>query len=240
LGARPASAATTYPGTGVAKGWSMSSLYVFPDPMVMVQLEATAPKGVDSAAALVSLATLAAPLIATVQRPAASPSPSTSAGASGAPSPSGEARTGLAALFPTVIGGSPTTINMDLTGAQFLSQIVNFKPEEQRLTKALAKQKKKVSDLSFVLGTSANGSVMAAFQVKNAGIKPLVNALLESLAMERTCDTVRPEDVAGKAAFGILGGFLIGGEGFAYPKDDVLWLVFPTPGEQSEVFAQLP
>jgi hypothetical protein len=146
----------------------------------------------------------------------------------------------LAALFPTVIGGSPTSIEMDLSGPEFLSRIVNFKPEEQRLTKALTKQKKKVSDLSFAVSTSANGSVVAAFQVKEAAIKALVPALLESLGMQRTGQPVPPDMVAGKAAFEVLGGFLIGGQGYAYPKDDVLWLVFPTPTEQAEVFQQLP
>jgi hypothetical protein len=58
--------------------------------------------------------------------------------------------------------------------------------------------------------------------------------------MERTRGNIRPEDVAGKSAFGILGGFLIGGEGIAYPKDDVLWLVFAIPPEQTEVFEKLP
>ncbi len=218
----------------------MSSLYLFPDPMIMVQLGAIAPKGVDSAAALVALATLAAPSIGTMQPPSASPAPSASAGASVAPLPSGEARTGLAALFPTDIGGNPTTIDVELTGPQFLSQIIHFKPMEQKITRALKKGHKKASDLHFVTGGTNNGSVIAAFTVDGAAIKPYVKVLLESLAMERTGEDLRPEDVAGKNAYGVTGGFLIGTQGVAYPKDDVLWLVFSFGEEQAEIFQRLP
>ena len=72
--------------------------------------------------------------------------------------------------------------------------------------------------------------MIAAFQVKGGAIKPLVNVLLESLAMERTRGGVPSEDVAGKDAFGVTGWLPDRwGEGYAYPKDDVLWLVFSVP-----------
>ena len=223
---------TTYPGAGAAEGWSTSSLYLFPDPMIMVELGATAPEGVDGAATLVALATLAAPRIATIQPPATSPSPSAAAGASVPPASSGEQRTGLAARFPTDIGGKPTSIDVELTGPEFLSQIVNFKPMVQKVTRALRKRDTKVGDLSFVSGGTGAGSLIAAFQVDGAQIKPFVNVLLASLDMQRTGQAVRQQDVAGKNAFAVTGGFFVGSSGVAYAKDDVLWLVFSFDPEQ--------
>ncbi len=231
---------TTYPGAGKAKGWSASTLFVLPNPMTLLALQAVTPKGVDAAAALVSLAELAAPRIATIGPPAASPSPSVVPGASGIPTPSGEVRTGLAALFPTEVGGSPVSIDVALTGKEFLAQVINFQSMEQRVSKALKQKGKKIGDLSFVSGGTKSGSVIVALQVKDAAIKPFVKVLLESLAMERTGQAASPGDVAGKAAFGINGGFLIGGQGYAYPKDDVLWFVFSFAPEVTEIFEKLP
>jgi hypothetical protein len=229
------------PGTGEAEGWSTSTLNVFPDPMVMFQLQATAPEGVDLDAALVTLVELAAARIASVQPPTATTSPAVSPGPSSAPAPSTAALTGLAALFPSEIGGGPVSFDANMTGPEFLSQIINFKPMEQKINKALKKRDLKAADLSFVIGSSGSGALIAAFQVKDAAIKPLVNVLLESLAMERTGGDVPPEDVAGKDAFGVTSGFLLGGgEGYAYPEDDVLWLVFAFGPDQAEIFAKLP
>ena len=232
----PALQQPTQPMINDAKGWTRTNLYVFPDDNTMLQMYASTPKGVDSAQAVIALAEIAVPRLALIGTPSPSPSGPAPSGAA----PSGEARTGLAALFPSDIGGGPVSIDRALTGPEFLSQIVNFKPMEQRVTKALRQRKRKVNDLSFVIGSSQSGSIIAAFKVDGAKIKPLVQVLMESMAMDRTGQDPRPEDVAGKDVFGILGGFLIGGEGFAYPKDDVLWLVFPTPNEQGEIFEKLP
>ena len=77
--------------------------------------------------------------------------------------------------------------------------------------------------------------------MKDGAIKPLVNVLLASLDMQRTGDAVPSADVAGKDAFEVTSGFLLGGgEGYAYPKDDVLWLVFSFGPEQAEIFEKLP
>ncbi len=231
---------TTYPGAGKAKGWSKSTLFVLPDPMILLALQATAPKGVDAAAALVSLTELAAPRIATIGPPTAVPSPAVVPTASGTPTPSGEVRTGLAALFPTEVGNNPVTIDIEMTGKEFLAQVINFRPMEQKVTKALKQHGKKTGDLSFVSGGTKSGSLIVALQVKDAAIKPFVKVLLESLAMERTGQAVPPEDVAGKNAFEINGGFLFGSQGYAYPKDDVLWFVSSVGPEVTEIFEKLP
>ena len=69
LGGMVAIPGPTSPGTGEAEGWSMSNLNVFPDPMVMLVLQATAPDEVDGQAALASLVELAASRIASVEPP---------------------------------------------------------------------------------------------------------------------------------------------------------------------------
>jgi hypothetical protein len=111
---------------------------------------------------------------------------------------------------------------------------------EQKVTRALKQNGARITDLGFVTGATDSGSLIAAFQVEDAQIKPLVNVLLGSLAMERSRQAPRPEDVAGKPAFAITGGFLIGATGVAYPKDDVLWLVFSFGEEQAQILEQLP
>jgi hypothetical protein len=228
-------------GSGDAEGWSMSTLFVFPDPMTMLQLQATTPAGVDGAAALVSLVELAASRIASAQPPAATPSPAVSPATSGEPAPSTAARPGLAGRLPSDIDGNPMAVQADLTGPQYLSQIIDFRPMEQKVTRALKKRDLKAADLSFVIGSTNGGSVVAAFQVEGGAIKPLVNVLLESLAMERTGGDVPSGDVAGKDAFGVTSGFLLGGgDGYAYASEDVLWLVFAFGDEQAHIFEQLP
>ena len=149
----------TSPGTGAAEGWSTSTLNVFPDPMVMFQLQATAPDDVDGAAALASLVELAASRIASVEPPLPSPSLAASPGPSSAPAPSTEALSGLAALFPSDIGGNPVSVDQNLTGPEYLSRIINFKPMEQKVTKALKKRDLKAADLSFAIGGTSGGSL---------------------------------------------------------------------------------
>jgi hypothetical protein len=226
-----------------ARGWRQSTLYVFPNDVTMLQMQVRAPRGVDPAAAVVSLAELAGPwLTNNVPAPSSpapsSPAPSGAVPTSPAPSglaPSPAARTGLAALFPADIGGSPVTVDV-LTGREFLSQVVNFRPMEQRLTRALRQRGRRIGDLSFAQAQTPNGSAILAFQVKGGPIRPLVNVLLEALGMERTGEAVPPEAVAGKDVFEVLSG----AEGYAYQKGDVLWLVFSFGDEQTEIFEKLP
>lgn len=230
------------PTEEVMGGLSRSVVAIIVGPSSVLLLSADAPASVDIAAAVLGLAELAVGRLGSMPMSSAQPAPST-APASTAPSQpaaSAEARTGLAALFPAEVGGRPTHIERQFTGRQFLSEIVNHEPMEERVTRALRRRDRRVRDLSFVVGNTASGSIIAAFQVEGGAIRPLVNVLLESLAMERTGDDVPPASVAGKEAFGILGGFLIGGEGVAYPKDDILWLVFSFGDEQTEIFEQLP
>jgi hypothetical protein len=223
------------PTEEVSSGLSRSMVAVIPDDSSVLVLSADAPAEVDVAAAVLALAALAVPRLGSIPLPSAAP-------VSPAPSPaaSAAARTGLAALFPAEVGGSPTNIDREFSGQEFLAQIVNHEPMEDRVTKALRRRDRSVRDLSFVLGSTSSGSVVAAFQVKGGAIRPFVNVLLESLAMERTGQDVPATSVAGKEVFEVLGGFLIGGQGVAYPKDDVLWIVFSFGDEQTEIFSKLP
>jgi hypothetical protein len=217
----------------VSGGRSRSVLAVLPDPATLLALSVDVPEAIDAAAAVRALAELALPRLASLPVPSAAP-------ASPVPSPLAAARTGLAALYPTEIGGRPVTIDRELTGREFLSQIVNFRPMEQQVTRALRRRDRTVGDLRFAIGTTGSGSVIAAFQVEGGPIRPLVNTLLESLAMERTGQDVPAASVAGKDVFEVSGGFLIGGQGIAYPEGEVLWLVFSQGDEQTEIFEQLP
>jgi hypothetical protein len=236
----PALQRPTQPMINDAEGWTRTDLYVFPSDTSMLQTYAQAPEGVDSAAAVAELAAIGVPRLALIAAPTPSPSGPAASGAA----PSAGARTGLAARFPAEIGGNPVEIEQQLTGRQYLSQVINFRPMERRITRALRQRDRKIGDLSFTVGSTSAGTVIAAFQVQGGPIRPFVNVLLESLAMERTGRPVRPEDVAGKDAFEITPGFLLGtgDPGYAYPGDDVLWLIFPGPsgGEHVEILEQLP
>ena len=95
-------------------------------------LSADAPEGVDVAAAVLALAELAVPRLGPITPPPlSSPSALSSPAASVAPAspvpsvpvPSAAALTGLAALFPSQVGGSPMTIEVQLSGREFLSQM---------------------------------------------------------------------------------------------------------------------
>lgn len=224
------------PTEQLASGLSRSVLAIIPDDASVLLLSADTPSGIDSAAAVLTLAQLAVPRLGSM--PSASTAPGSPAPST--PAASADARSGLAALFPAQIGGHPTRIDRELSGRDFLAQIVAFEPMEERVTRALRRRDRTVRDMSFVLGSTGSGSVIAAFQVKGGAIRPFVNVLLGSLAMERTGQDVPAASVAGKDAFEVLGGFLIGGQGIAYPKDDVLWLVFSFGEEQVEIFEQLP
>jgi hypothetical protein len=203
-------------------------------------LSADAAEGVDVAAAVLQLAELAVPRLATTPVPVASAEVSSPA-ASLVPEPSAPtasaARTGLAALFPAQAGESPVSVEVQLSGRQFLSQVVGFRPMEQRVTRALRRRDMGIGDLSFAQASTPTGSVILAFQVDGGRINPLVSVLLESLGMERTGDEPRPADVGGKeGVFEILSG----SEGLAYVSGDTLWLVFSQGPEQVAIFEQLP
>ena len=233
IGGMPALQAPT---EELSSGLSRSMLVVMPDGETALVLSADAPAEVDVAAAVRSLAELAAPRLGSLPIPSTAPATPVAT----IPTPSAAARSGLAALFPAEVGGAPVTIDRQLTGREFLAQIVNFKPMEQQVTKALRRRDRTVGDLSFALGGTGSGSLIAAFQVEGGPIRPLVNTLLESLAMERTGQDVPAASVAGKEAFEVSGGFLVGSQGVAYPNGEVLWLVFSSGEEQAEIFSKLP
>jgi hypothetical protein len=150
--------------------------------------------------------------------------------------PSVAPATGLAALYPSEVSGGPVTVSV-MTGREFLSQVIGFRPMEQRVTRALRRRDLGIGDLTFAQGTTSTGAIILAFQVEGGRIAPLVSVLLEALSMERTGDEPRPEDVAGReGVFGILSG----AEGLAYATGDTLWIVFSQGAEQVEIFEQLP
>jgi hypothetical protein len=212
---------------GDAKGWTQSSMFVFPDPMVMLQLQTRTPKGVDGDAALVALVQQALPRLTAMAVPAPSasvPVPSTPAG-----SPGGAA--GLHALFPTEVGGSPVTVQppgIDLATAD--PAVV------KKLSRQLGKQGRRVEELVWAVGQPASGSAtIIAVQLPGGRIGPVVNDLIALLGMG---DSKRTTKVAGKKVR------LLEDRGYTpydgYAKGDVLWLVHADGAERTEIFRQLP
>ncbi len=225
----------------VSGGRSRSVLAVVPDPSTVLALSVDVPEAIDAAAAAQVLAELALPRLAAVPTPStAVASTAPASPAASVPAPSIAPLSGLAALYPTEIGGRPVTLDREMTGQEFLSQIIAFPTMERRVTRALERRDLSVDDLSFAIGGTPSGSTIVAFRVEGGRIRPLVNTLLESLAMERTGQEIPAETVAGKEAFEVTGGFLISGQGIAYAAGEVLWLVFPEGDEQSEIFEKLP
>jgi hypothetical protein len=207
---------------GEGKGWKQSALYVFPDPLTMLQVQTAAPKGVDGEAATVALVEAALPGLAAVPRPSPAPSVAPTASA---------AAVGLNALFPTTIGGSPVDveppgINLDTADPKAM----------KRLTKELRKQDLTPDDLVFAAGFPQSGSAtIIAIQAPGAKIGPLVDDLLNLLAMG---DSGKKKTIAGKKAR------IVQDQGYveyhAYPKDDVLWLVHADGSDLAEIFENLP
>jgi hypothetical protein len=241
VGGAPAFQAALQPLDG---GLVRSQIAVLTGADTAFVLSADAPEAVDVAAAAVGLSELAVSRLGPISppplpSPAASIAAASAAPASAAPSaPAASAApaTGIAASFPTTIGGSPLTVNV-MSGREFLSQMIGFRPMEQRVSRALRRRDLGIGDLSFAQASTGNGSVIFAFQVDGERIAPLVPVLLESLSMERTGDEPRAEDVAGKEG---VYEILSGSEGLAYESGDTLWLVFSFGEEQVEIFGQLP
>jgi hypothetical protein len=212
------------------------SAYVYPSPTIEVELELLPGRDFDTRVALEGLAAHMVPRLGSLPSPSSAPASPTAS----VPAPSAATLSGLASLYPTEIGGRPVTLDAEMTGPEFFSQIVDFPEMERRVIRALERRDLDVEDLSFALGSTPSGSVIAAFRVEGGRIGPLVNVMLESLAMERTGQEVAAASVAGKEALEITGGILISGQGIAYPEGEVLWLVFPGRDEQAEIFEKLP
>jgi hypothetical protein len=84
----PAVRIPSVPLSGDAEGWTQSTLFVFPDPSTVLQLQANAPAGVDGDAALIALAQLALTRLGVVAPPSGAPtSPAASSSAAPGSSP---------------------------------------------------------------------------------------------------------------------------------------------------------
>jgi hypothetical protein len=85
----PAVRIPTVPFTGDAEGWTQSTLFVFPGPSTVLQLQANAPEGVDGDAALIALAELALAHLGVGTPPSGSPPSAAPSGSPPSPAPSG-------------------------------------------------------------------------------------------------------------------------------------------------------
>ena len=209
-------------------GWQRSALHVFPDAATWLTLEASAPEAVDVTAALNHLAELAVPRLAAVLAP---PSGSPS------PAPSSDGRTGLDALFPTAIGGSPMTVQPATLGG-FLSADPAKAAALKKLTKSLKSVGMTISDVPVAVGqTDAQTAAIIAIQVTGADITPFVAPLMELLDLRKSSTQATPDEVAGKDVTVAEGS---GGTAYVYPKDDILWIAFAQGPDVTEIFQKLP
>ena len=82
-------------------------------------------------------------------------------------------------------------------------------------------------------GTAA----IIAIQLPGADIGPFVEPLLTLLDMREVDPQPDPQTVAGKA---VTAGSLSGQAAYAYPMNDVLWIVFAQGADVTEIFQELP
>ena len=209
-------------------GWTRSALHVFPDAATRLTLEASAPESVDVTMALNHLAELAVPRLAAIMAP---PSGSPS------PAPSSDGRTGLDALFPTDIGGSPVAVQPATLGG-FLSADPAKAAAIKSLTKSLKAQGMKVQDVPVDVGqTDAQTAAIIAIQVTGADITPFVAPLTVLLDLKKSATQPTQDVVVGKSVTAFEGS---GGTAYVYPKDDVLWVAFAQGPDVTEIFEKLP
>jgi hypothetical protein len=174
-----------------------------------------APAGTDTERALVGLGSLAIPRLETLVIPT--------------PTPFVQQDAGLAALFPTEIGGSPVSV-------QTMTEGLTMESEAQaQVEDLLASQGKTLDDVSagFAFGMDPR-YLISALRIDGADAAALRDPFL---AMSGVEGTPTPAQVGGKD---VLIATISGQTQHVYAKDDVLWLVVAEEPTLTEVFQKLP
>ena len=201
-------------------------LNIFPDPKTWLSLALTVPDKVDATKVLTSLGELAVSRLGSLALPTAPPT---------APTPSFVGDAGLVALFPTDIAGSPTQVQ-SMTGQEIAAQSTDPGQIDQ-IKQLLASQGKTLDDLSVAFGGISDPyTLIEAVRVKGADIHPFVAPVI-ALFLQGQEVQPTPGQVAGKDVMVFSAN---GSTSYAYPKDDVLWLVFGQEPALSEVIGKLP
>lgn len=195
-----------------------------------------APTGIDAAAVIQSLGGLVVPRLASIPLPA-QPTPT--------PAPSYVGDPDLVALFPTQVGGQPVQVE-SRDSAEMLASVDPTDEATQAvlqtLQTALATQGRSLADLSIAMSFLSG---IYALRVKDADVSSLVGSMLPvfTSSMLRMNDPQQQmAQVAGKTVIVITEGPDSPGAQklYAYPMDDVLWLVSVTDPALTEIFQKLP
>jgi hypothetical protein len=201
-----------------------------------VQLVGTPAEGVDPQTALVSLAEIALTRLPTIPLPSPQGQPSIE------PVPSLVGDPELDAMFPADIGGSPV-ITQSLSGQEIASFVDPSDPEAQQLydqfLELLGSQGRTIEDVSAAFGATVDGSAsITAIRVRGADINPLVEQLI-ALVTSTTVGAaqVTPSQVGGRNVSVVT---VDDETQYAYPSNDVLWLVEAEEPALTEVFQKLP
>jgi len=209
-------------------------LYVDTDQGVLaLQLVGSAPTGVDAATAMESLGATAVGRLASIPLP--TPVPQITPG----PAPSFIGDADLVALFPKTIAGKPLQIesrNSDEVLASIDTTDESQAQTLQTLTTALGSQGKSMADLSVATAFSASGGI-EALRVKGADMSQLGPVLLPIFLGSMSEPVQSSAQIGGKTVTVITSGE---NSIYAYPKNDVLWLVFATDPDLTEIFTNLP
>jgi hypothetical protein len=206
--------------------------------LLTLQLVSFGIAGLDHKAALSSLAEIGVGRWDSLSIPDATPEPTN------APEPSFVGDPELDALFPTEIGGSPLEVQ-SMNGQELLGQIDTSNPDDtavlKSLTDALASQGKTIDDMSIGY---AFGSASSIFGVRVKGID--ISVLQEQILPIFTTNMAEPQEgtaqIVGKTVTVITDGpdSPEAQKLYAYPKNDVLWLVSATDPILTEIFQKLP
>jgi len=235
--AAPCSVDLTVAGNGAVyfpEGFGGHMLYVQTGSDAFdLQLVGDAAAGIDTQAALTSLAELAVPRLASVPRPTDQPSE---------PQPSFHGDTDLEALFPTQIGNVTLEVQ-SLTGEDITAQGGDI---PQEFLDALAAQGKSMSDVSFAIGgglDAASGSTISitAIQIDGVDIAPLADDLIAVLGDQAPASQT-PGEVGGKTVTVVKpqADSADSDLQYVYPKGDILWIVSAVDPALTEVFQKLP
>lgn len=201
--------------------------------LLALQLVGDPVAGVDKLEALTALGALAVPRVASDPQPGETDGP---AGPTFQPDPE------LAALIPTEVGGQALTIE-SMRGAEAFA--ADGVPQE--VLDALAAQGKTLDDVSVATGYAFDAQTMqvlliAALRVQGADIGAFTEPFLEVFNEGQPPAEQTPMQIAGKdvTAIRLTAETIDDLLQYAYPHDDILWLVTAVEPALSEIFSKLP
>jgi hypothetical protein len=141
----------------------------------------------------------------------------------------------LKSLLPATLGGE------GLVAQVFMAKDI-LPPDAQKVFKAALKaQGKSIDDVAIVAAAIASGTQLQGWRIAGGDAAPLEDAFVKFLKdsgqLGKKAEP-EPTDISGKSVRHIKAQT---GDGYLYPKDDVLWVVMAAnEADLTEVFAALP